>query len=93
MLALEMYGGGDIGSSWSHLYLLLPQSHNSRWIFKKKQVGEVGRPCSSSLYSGVSALPFTELTCPDLGKVKRAENQIQVLVSHTVPVSNFSGVC
>lgn len=41
------------------------QATDSRWIFKKKQVGEVGRPCSSSA-SILECQHFLSLSSPAL---------------------------
>lgn len=67
-----------------------PQQHAGSL---KRKVGEVGRPAAAPSILECQHFLSRKAHLPDLGKVKRAENQIQVLVSHTVPVSNFSGVC
>lgn len=76
-------GGGEISNRATSTSSSL-KATSSGWIFKKKHVGEVGRPCSSSASilecqeaggaEGVLAHPFMVLTSSDLGKVKREEN-------------------
>lgn len=77
-------GGGDIAhGATSTSYSL--EAISSGWIFKKKHVGEVGRPCSSSASilkcqaaggaDGVLAPPSMVLTSSDPGKSERGEKE------------------